>query len=65
MIEKVTNIKSHKDENERTEYTASKVELNMILASLKNGVDEIKIKILKYLRVLKSLEISSLAITKC
>lgn len=65
MTENVTKIKSHKPEKCLTEWTASKVELNMILAKVKYGVEEMRMKILKYFNVLSRRETESLAIKKC
>jgi len=65
MIENVTKIKSHNPEKHLTEWTASRVELNIILAKVKYGVEEIRMKILKYFNVLSRRETESLAIKKC
>jgi hypothetical protein len=61
----MTSINNHKRDKFRTEYTASRVELKMMRAYEKKGVDDIKIKILMYLRVRSNLEMLSLANRKC
>ena len=63
MIENIINTKNHNNEKYLTSYIASKVDLKITLASIKNGEEIINITTRRYFIVLNNKEILSAATT--